>query len=114
PPMTIDANTGRRGISLRHCNVARVKLKARSFQPLPLGESKLFDVARATSALLVLIGHLYQIIVLPTFGNSLATRAFFVLAGYSVMVFFVISGYMIGLSIYRNISSNDFLKFSLG
>jgi peptidoglycan/LPS O-acetylase OafA/YrhL len=82
-----------------------------SFKPLPASESKVFDAIRAVSALFVFIGHLYQIIVLPTFYSAVVTRGFFVLAGYSVMIFFVISGYLIGLSLYRNTSKHNFVRF---
>lgn len=98
---------------IRWCSSRKrlIKLAIAPFTPLPEHTSKLFDVLRALSAILVLVGHLFQIMVQPLFDHPLVTRGFYVMAGYSVMIFFVISGYMIGLSIYRNLSRHAFQRF---
>lgn len=85
----------------------------KKFSRLDDFESKLFDVLRALSSFLVLLGHTYQSLVLPRVDVSpIITKIIFALAGYSVMVFFALSGYMITLSIYKNVSDTYFTSFN--
>lgn len=80
-------------------------------------DSALFDSFRGASALLVLIGHLYQFIIAPSYQldteNNLFSFMFSQMAVLSVMVFFVLSGFMITASMYRNISQRDFHAFDI-
>lgn len=76
-------------------------------------ESKSFDILRALSSFLVLLGHTYQSLILHRVEVSpIITKVIFALAGYSVMVFFALSGYMITLSIYKNVSDSYFTSFN--
>lgn len=80
-------------------------------------DSALFDFFRGASALLVLVGHIYQFIIAPSYEldtkNNVLSFMFSQLAVLSVMVFFVLSGFMIAASMYRNISNNDFKHFDI-
>jgi len=80
-------------------------------------DSALFDSFRGASALLVLIGHMYQFIVAPSYQldieNNVASFFFSQMAVLSVMVFFVLSGFMITASMYRNISERNFMSFDV-
>lgn len=66
--------------------------------------SRFMDSVRGGSAMLVLLAHVNQIFVLPKVGvgGSLSSIVAF-LASYAVMAFFVISGFMITVSILNNI-----------
>lgn len=63
------------------------------------------DSARALAALLVLLGHSYQIIVRPVYQDFFGVAG--VLAQTSVMVFFALSGFLIGQSIQNNKKNNQ-------
>jgi len=80
-------------------------------------DSALFDSFRGASALLVLIGHLYQFIIAPSYQldteNNVFSFIFSQMAVLSVMVFFVLSGFMITASMYRNTSQRDFKSFDV-
>jgi peptidoglycan/LPS O-acetylase OafA/YrhL len=80
-------------------------------------DSALFDSFRGASALLVLIGHLYQFIIAPSYQlnteSNVLSFMFSQMAVLSVMVFFVLSGFMITASMYRNISAHNFKFFDV-
>jgi len=85
----------------------------KQFNRLEDFESKLFDILRALSSFFVLLGHTYQSLILPRVEVSpIITKVIFALAEYSVMVFFALSGYMITLSIYKNVSDSYFTSFN--
>jgi peptidoglycan/LPS O-acetylase OafA/YrhL len=69
--------------------------------------SRFLDSIRGISAILVMLSHVVQMYILPHMANS----GFFdglweILASYSVMAFFVISGFVITISILENIERN--------
>lgn len=81
-------------------------------------ESLLLDFLRGFSAFLVLVAHAQQILVNPTWMPfSLSGRSDVVPFVYSqigalgVMIFFVLSGFLITYSIGANLKSNEFKKF---
>nr|WP_298164621.1 acyltransferase [uncultured Pseudomonas sp.] len=81
-------------------------------------ESLLLDFLRGFSAFLVLVAHTQQILVNPTWMPfSLSGRSDVVPFVYSqigalgVMIFFVLSGFLITYSIGSNLKSNDFKRF---
>lgn len=80
-------------------------------------DSALFDSFRGASALLVLVGHIYQFIIAPSYQldteNNVFSFIFSQVAVLSVMVFFVLSGFMITASMYRNASQRDFNSFDV-
>jgi len=70
------------------------------------------DGIRIVSSIVVCIAHSFQIFLLPKLGSthivySLSTQA----ASYSVVIFFMLSGYMITNSIFNNITKNQFFNF---
>ena len=65
-------------------------------------ESAQLDSARGFSALVVVVAHTNQFIVAPVFGKW--TTALGLLAQSAVMVFFVLSGFLIGKSISGNVA----------
>lgn len=75
------------------------------FRKISEHQSAQMDSIRATAALTVAVGHAHQIFIVPT----IATAALFfgLLAQAAVMVFFVLSGFLIGKSISRNVSRNN-------
>lgn len=73
-------------------------------------QSQQLDSIRALSALVVLLGHTNQTILLPTLKAGSVFVGFF--TQLSVMVFFVLSGFLIGKSVCNNISKNH--VFSIG
>lgn len=83
-----------------------------------LGRHKRIDQAvslqlstiRGLSAIVVLVAHAYQIFVAPVYPTLYAL--FGLIAQFSVMVFFVLSGFLICKSITRNVGDNGF--FSAG
>lgn len=86
----------------------------------PAGDAGLLqqlDAFRGLSALLVLAGHLAQVFWLPFVGADSALVPFFAtLARHAVLVFFLLSGYFIALSITRNAKANgrfDATEFAL-
>lgn len=83
-----------------------------TFKKIGQDESVFFDSIRGFSAFVVLIGHCYQLLVQPSFENKWLNLIFYNAAGYAVMIFFLLSGYMISMSLYRNISDNHFTAFN--
>ncbi|NJJ60290.1 acyltransferase family protein [Pseudomonas sp. B14(2022)] len=76
-------------------------------------QSRQLDSLRGVSALIVLVGHAHQAFLRPTFPESSVYVGFF--TQFSVMVFFVLSGFLIGKSIFSNISANgefNILKYA--
>jgi peptidoglycan/LPS O-acetylase OafA/YrhL len=70
--------------------------------------SRFLDSIRGFSAMIVLVGHINQIFILPYFGTaSRLDDIFNFLASYAVMAFFIISGFVIGTNILRNIQENQ-------
>lgn len=76
-------------------------------------ESIVFDAIRSASAIVVFLGHIFQILIRPSYGARWAEVLVPVMAGYAVMVFFVLSGYMVTSSILRNISERQFASFDV-
>jgi len=79
--------------------------------------SEWFDAVRGFSAIIVLIAHLNQVFNIPIFGlNGFCHLFFGILARYAVICFFILSGFLITMSILKNITINnrfdslDFLK----
>ncbi len=73
-------------------------------------QSMQLDSIRAISALIVLAGHTNQTILAPTLSHGSTIVGYF--TQLSVMVFFVLSGFLIGKSIYNNKNRNTDFKFS--
>lgn len=67
-------------------------------------QSQQLDSIRGLSALVVLIGHTHQAFLRPTLGETSIYVGFF--TQFAVMVFFVLSGFLIGKSICNNINKN--------
>ncbi|WP_253657516.1 acyltransferase [Vibrio sp. Y58_MX_L22] len=76
-------------------------------------DSRFFDVLRGFSAYLVVLAHVYQMMFQPFFESTLINKVVYTVAQYAVIVFFVLSGFMISNSIYRNLSSNGFCSFNI-
>lgn len=72
-------------------------------------QSKQLDSIRGLSALIVLLGHTHQAFIRPTFSETSVYVGFF--TQFAVMVFFVLSGFLIGKSICNNIARNG--QFSI-
>lgn len=66
------------------------------------------DSIRGLSAIVVLFAHCYQILIAPTNGMLFGVVSIFSQA--AVMVFFVLSGLLIGKSLTRNINQNSSLQ----
>jgi peptidoglycan/LPS O-acetylase OafA/YrhL len=73
--------------------------------------SSSFNCARGASAYVVFWGHIYQLIIYPLYSNPYLKKLIFTASGYAVYVFFILSGFMIGCSAYKNISDNNFNYF---
>lgn len=65
------------------------------------------DRARTVSALLVCVAHTVTVLVTPVVGVNPVVQSIGALARFSVLTFFVISGYAIAASIAANIARND-------
>ncbi|WP_043345630.1 acyltransferase family protein [Cupriavidus basilensis] len=76
-----------------------------NFRPLSENESKQLDSLRGFSALAVLVGHTNQIVVAPAYDKL--SPWFGLLSQSAVMVFFVMSGFLIAKSIKGNIARHD-------
>ncbi|AOE63802.1 acyltransferase [Pseudomonas corrugata] len=72
-------------------------------------QSRQLDSIRALSAFVVLLGHTNQTMLLPTLKSGSTFVGFF--TQLSVMVFFVLSGFLIGKSVCNNITKNN--EFSI-
>lgn len=72
-------------------------------------QSKQLDSMRALAAIVVLLGHTYQTLLMPVI-NSWFTVVV-LLSQMAVMVFFVLSGFLIGKSVCNNIAKNSFFSF---
>lgn len=68
-------------------------------------QSQQLDSIRALSALVVLFGHTNQTLLLPTLKAGSTFVGFF--TQLSVMVFFVLSGFLIGKSVCNNVAKNQ-------
>lgn len=68
-------------------------------------QSLQLDSIRALSALVVLVGHTNQTLLLPTLKSGSVLVGFF--TQLAVMVFFVLSGFLIGKSVCNNATNND-------
>lgn len=81
-------------------------------------ESLLLDFLRGFSALLVLVAHAQQILVNPTWmpfslsgRNDVVPFVYSQIGALGVMIFFVLSGFLITYSISANLKSQEFKKF---
>ena len=85
------------------------------FNRVTEAESNYFDVLRGGSSLVVFIHHIFIIIWEPHIGkavfNGFLTESSTAAAAFAVMIFFVLSGFMITFSIYNNLSKNQFEYF---
>jgi len=68
---------------------------------------KTLDFYRGLSAYIVLIGHFWQVFFAPIYNNEFIHLLLGSLARYAVLVFFVLSGFLIALSIDKNISKHN-------
>lgn len=71
--------------------------------------SKQLDSVRGASALIVIFGHANQIFLTSIHASTAFVGLF---TQFAVMVFFVLSGYLIGASIYKNIETNRFFSLA--
>lgn len=81
-------------------------------------ESLLLDFLRGFSAFLVLVAHAQQILVNPTWmpfslsgRNDVVPFVYSQIGALGVMIFFVLSGFLIAYSISANLKSHEFKKF---
>lgn len=77
---------------------------------LTIEQSLQLDSIRALSAFVVLFGHTYQALLLPKVDSCFTLVV--LLSQFAVMVFFVLSGFLIGNSCYNNFLRNS--RFNLG
>ena len=77
---------------------------------LTLNQSQQLDSIRALAAFLVLLGHTYQTLLLPTL--NVWFTAVVLVAQFAVMVFFVLSGFLIGKSVCTNMGGSR--RFDVG
>ncbi len=84
------------------------------FKRLSSQDSLLFDFLRGGSAQVVLLHHIYQIVIEPLYFRKEISRISYSASAYAVMVFFVVSGYMVASSMYSNASRHSFNDFDLG
>lgn len=83
-----------------------------TFKRIPDAERLQLDALRGISAIGVAIGHANQFLIGPT--TTAGITFFGLVAQGSVMVFFVLSGFLIGKSVCRNIEDNGGDRFSIG
>ena len=88
-------------------------MRLEKFQKISNIESRFFDMIRGGSAIVVVIGHIYQLLIQPNFSNNTVTHIIYSASGLAVIAFFYLSGLMITFSIYRNISTNNFKRFDV-
>ena len=65
------------------------------------------ESVRGIAAFLVMLAHAYSIFIWPHIGDSFVSRSLGQAAHQSVMIFFIISGFLISLSIKTNIKKNS-------
>ncbi len=75
------------------------------YRPIPHVVSPQIDSLRGLSAIVVLLAHANQVFISPSYHGLYAI--FGVIAQSAVMVFFVLSGFLIGKSLTRNASSEN-------
>lgn len=66
---------------------------------------------RALSGFVVILSHFFQIFVMPVSGRTITTNFFIGLSEYAVLTFFVLSGFLIALSINRNIEEYGYFEW---
>lgn len=80
----------------------------------PNVKSNLYDrlqVLRGVSAICVLIDHVYSVFILRMIGMQHPLTLFMTFLGaHAVLIFFLLSGYLITLSCHRNIQKHDFFN----
>lgn len=94
-------------------NKVNTFMRLEKFEKISDIESRFFDMIRGGSAIIVVIGHIYQLLIQPNFSNNAVTHIIYSASGLAVIAFFYLSGLMITFSIYRNISSHNFNKFDV-
>jgi peptidoglycan/LPS O-acetylase OafA/YrhL len=75
---------------------------------MTLDQSRQLDSIRALAAFAVLLGHTYQTLLLPTLNSHFTIVV--LLSQFSVMVFFVLSGFLIGKSVCNNITKYSYFN----
>lgn len=83
----------------------KIPAKLNVYRPIQSEVSAQINSIRGISALIVLFAHCNQIIISPAHHELYAI--FGIIAQSSVMVFFVLSGFLIGKSLTRNASSEN-------
>jgi peptidoglycan/LPS O-acetylase OafA/YrhL len=76
------------------------------FRRIEAADSRLFDFFRGLSAWVVVLAHFHQIVVHPSYPDARVSKLMGVVAAAAVAVFFVISGFMVGSSMLRNLAEN--------
>lgn len=82
----------------------------KKYQKIPKNVSPQLDSIRGLSALIVLIAHANQVFIAPISMQFYGISGLFAQA--AVMIFFVLSGFLIGKSLTRNINKNGSLNFN--
>lgn len=82
-----------------------------SCKSLTTYQSEYFDFFRGLSAVLVLLSHICQIFWNKYFQDEMLNSIVNAISGIAVMVFFVLSGFLISTTIYRNLVKNNFKCF---
>ncbi len=72
---------------------------------LSLDQSRQLDSIRGLSAIIVVLGHVYQAMIFPVLGGTMLPIGFF--TQFAVMMFFSLSGFLVGISIFNNIKRNN-------
>ncbi len=86
-------------------NLAGLLSRLDVYRPIPQVVSPQIDSLRGLSAIVVLLAHANQVFISPSYHGLYAI--FGVIAQSAVMVFFVLSGFLIGKSLTRNASSEN-------
>jgi len=87
-------------------------LSLRRFASLSADHSSFIAACRGAAALIVLLAHLQQVFLAPFWTGSYAY--WLLVAQFSVMVFFVLSGFLIGKSITKKTASGQFSLVAYG
>lgn len=69
------------------------------------------NIVRALSGLVVVFAHFFQLYVMPVAGRSLPINIAIASAEYAVFAFFLLSGFLIALSIERNIQDHGYFDW---